>query len=803
MLNEFRQAFRSLTRNWGFTLIAIVVMGLGIAAVTYAFGGYYGFSLRPLPYTDADELVHVEHESDKLPRGYEVDDRDYLDIAERQQSFKETFASAAGTVNLSGDGDRPERFEGAFVTSNALTSLGVEPLLGRSFVAGEDAPGAPLVAVLGWNVWQHRYGGDPEILGKSVRLNGEAATIVGVMPRGFAWPAREDLWLPLRVDPGKPRGDLFTVEVYGRLKPGVTLEQARGDMTRVYESILTDNPGWNTGARMVTQKYRDEWVGVETRAVLSSMLIATGLVLLIACANVANLFLARSAVRRRELAIRVSLGASRGRLALGMLAESLIIAAAAGALGYALSSMASDATDQWINAQLWGPPTWVRFEQNWATMSFAVLVTFVTAGLAALLPAIRIGKGDVTENLKASGAGGLGVSLGRLTRTLVIVEIALSCALLIGGGLTVRSLVQLQYTDVGADLSNVMTARVGLFEADYPAAEDRRRFWQSLEREAGNIAGAESVAVTSSLPGTFSGMLTYQGDRQVPGPEGQLPSAQHVVASPEFFDVFRIPVLNGRGFTEADRSDTQPVAVINEQLAELAFPGMDPVGRSLRVGETDDQEAVTVVGIVPDVFHRGFREGPVSPAIYRPLAQDDARFMSLAVRTARQPEALANNLAEAVLQVDPDLPVYWLEPAEHWLEVQAGDFRLISMIFGTFGVMAVLLAAVGVYGVLAFSVAQRTREFGVRRALGCEERGILKLVMGQGARQLLIALPVGIALASVIGFGLQSVLVGVGALDPATYAGVPMLLLAIVFAASFIPALRATRVHPMEALRYE
>lgn len=802
---DLKFTLRSLSRSYGFAVVAVIVMALGVGATTFAFVAINGVVLQPLPYPDADELVHIELISAENPNGFGIVMHDVNDLAAAQTSFDDLFAYYQGTVNVADGDSAPVRLDGVFVTARALDQIGVRPLLGRTQVAGEDAPGAPMSVVIGFQLWRDRYGADPDTVGSTIRVNGQQATIVGVMPQGFEWPVRDSIWVPMQQDwaaiarPDAP----VTVEAFGRLRDGVSIEQARAEFATLYARIQAGNPEWNVGATTSLKPYREEFVGDQTMAILTAMQIATAFVLLIACANVANLIFARTVTKRRELSVRAALGASRWRLVSGTLGESVLVSMVGGVLGIGIAHTAGKGVQNYLIANDDGFPYWMDFGADWRVATFALVVAMLAGVIAGVFPALRAAKGDVTEGLKSSGAGGAGVSLGKLTRTLVAVEIALSCALLVGGALTVRSVISLQYAPVGADVAGVMSGRIGLFEADYPDEAARRQFWETFEARVAELPGVTDAAVTTSVPTYGAGGTGYLPEGAEPSPDGRRPFARSVIITPRFFDVFRVPIRSGRGFNESDRADAMPVAVVNQALADRAWPGEDPVGKRLLTGNADSPLAVTVVGVSGNVFHHGLDQGAVQPALYRPLAQSDVRFATIAARTPGDMHALANPIRDALRSVDPDLPSYWLQPAQVWVDQSRSGPRLLGMIFGVFGIAAVLLATVGVYGVLAFTVAQRTREFGVRRALGAGEAGIVRLVLRQGVRQLAIAIPIGLVLAFGLGQLLRGVLANVSSTDPVSFIGVPALLVAVVVAASLVPAWRAARVNPMVALRYE
>lgn len=799
---DLKLALRTLLRSYGFAMVAVTVMALGVGATTFAFIAINGIVLKPLPYPDADELVHIELVSPDQANGFEIGRHDARDLARVQTSFRNLFAYQPGTVNLS-DHEQPTRYDGVFVTSNAMEQIGVPPLLGRTFTAGEDRPGAPLGVVIGWDLWRQRYNAEPEAVGRTIRVNGATATIIGVMPQGYEWPQRNQIWVPMQHDLDVlPRAEAPTVELFGRLRDGVTLQQARAEFETLYAALLADHPGWNVGATTDLKPYRDEFVGNQTMAILSAMQFATLLVLLIACANVANLFLARTVGRRRELSVRTALGASRWRLVAGTLTESVLVSVAGGLIGILIAHAGGTAVERYLIASGDGLPYWMSFGVDWRVAMFAIGIATAAGIIAGLVPALRAAGSDVTEGLKAGGGGGSSLSAGRFTRSLVTVEIALSCALLVGGALTVRSVVNLQNTPTGGDVRGVMSGRIGLFDAQYPDVVSRRQFWEQLEAKVAELPGVSSASVTSSVPTFGSAADRYLPEGQEPPADERYPVTRSVVVTPAFFETFRIPLLEGRNFNHGDDAESVPVILVNQTFASRTWPGESPIGkRILLPGHEPARPPLTVIGVTGDVYHHNI-DDPLSPAIYFPLTQADARFATIAARTPGNVLSLANPVREALRTVDPDLPVYWLQPAQVWVDQSRSGPRLLGIIFGLFGLAAVVLATVGVYGVLAFGVAQRTREFGVRRALGADHGGIMKLVLRQGVRQLAIALPIGLMLAYGLGQILRGVL-SVSTTDLLSFVGVPSLLVLVVVAASLVPARRAARVQPMEALRYE
>jgi predicted permease len=770
------------------------------------FGAIKAFFIMQLPFAEPERLFHVEYANPTTgDDSIEVNWFDYLEMRRHQRSFEDLAAWSGGTINLSAD-ETPERLDGIFMTANALDVLGVKPILGRGFEPADGAFGAPAAVMIGHNLWRNRFNADPGIVGREVRVNGRAGTVVGVMPAGFKFPINNEIWIPQQRNPQEARGESVTVEVFGRALAGTNLEQARADLSRIMETLAKSFPDTNAGLVPVVKPYKDEYVGDVTKRIVLTMFAAVILVLLIACANVANLILARSTDRTREFAVRTAMGASRMRLVMSMLSETLVIALIGATLGMGIAQLGLEAMDRALLASEDPPPYFVDFSLDWRVAAFAFGIALVTAFAAGLIPALRASRFAVHDVLKDAGRGSSGVGLTRLTRGLVIGEIALSCVLLVCAGLTVRSTLKATDLDLGADISGILSGRIGLFEEVYPTPADRLRFFERLEAKLGELPGVKSVAITTSLPLTFMGGTAVLAEGQTP-PESanRYPFVGRIVSTPGLFDTLGVRLREGRNFTTADRADTALVAIVNPAFVETYLKDRPAIGARIRVDVTDEKRArdVTVVGVVNHIRHEGDDLTDIDPTVYLPLAQDDARFASFAVKVEGDPYALSGAVRRAVLEIDRDLPVYWLRTLEDWLSIALFDFRLIGTLFGIFAAFALLLSAAGIYAVLAFAVGTRTREIGVRRALGAQDRGILRMVLGQGTRQLTIGLGIGLVLAAGFAQALSAVLLDISTFDPVTYLAVLVVLAAATVLASAVPAWRALRVDPMEALRYE
>jgi putative ABC transport system permease protein len=658
------------------------------------------------------------------------------------------------------------------------------------------------VVILGQDVWRNRFQGDPEILGRAVRINGEPMTVIGVMPEGFRFPIRQDLWLPLRIDTAAlHRGEGTTLEVYGRLRAGSTLESARTEMQGIAEQLAAAYPETNEGIGAVVKPYTLEFIGEEAVALLYTMLIAVLGVLLIACANVANLLLARTALRSREVAVRTTLGAGRIRVVLGILAEALVLAVAGAVLGLGLAAAGIRLFDRALAATQ--PPYWLEFGIDLRVAGFVVAATLLATLLSGLLPALQASGSRVGEVLKDDSRGASSFRLGRIARGLVVAEIALACGLLVATGLMVKSVVHLRTTDYGFAVEGIFTSRIGLFESDYPDPEERVRFFERLQAALEERSEIASVGLTSDLPllGTGRGRFAVAGEAYER--DQDLPLAREVTVSPGLFETFEVRPLDGRLFSRFDRRGAQPVAIVNRPFVERFFPGESAVGRRIRMGRLDTEEPWrTIIGVVPDMALGG-PENEDPEGVYLPLAQGQPRFLSVAARTegAGDPLALAPVVREEVGALDPHLPIYFVQTLEQAVRRDRWFVDVFGAIFAVFGLAGLVLAVVGLYGVMAFAVQRRTQEVGIRMALGADGRSIFALLVRQGAVQLGLGTFIGVGLALALARGIRILLYRVEPWDPAIFAAIVAVILVTGMVATLLPAKRAVAVHPAVALR--
>jgi len=806
LLQELRNAAFRLKRSPGFSLLIVFVLGVGLGGAIFMFGAVKGYLLEPLPFPESSELMHIENQD--LPGGndsLEVRPLDFLDYRAEQSLFEGLAGFYSGTVNLSGAGaDRPERYDGAFVSGNTFSLLQLDAHRGRLLQPRDSEPGAADVVVIGYSVWMHRYGGNPDIIGRLIRVNGRETTVVGVTPPEFAFPINERVWVPLQIDPATidNRDQGTTLEVFGRMMDGVTREQASAELNAIAANLAREYPETNQDRTVLVKPFAHEFVDKGARTTILTMFAAVVLILIMACANTANLVLVRATRSARELTIRSALGASRRQLVVRVLAECLLLSALAAVFGWFLSGVAGEAMMSALSAGDAQMPFWVDVSADYRVFVFTIGAATLTTLMAGLLPALRGTRINLSESLKDGSRSSASTGIAR---GLVIFEISLACVLLVCAGLMVRSIVNIDQRDLGVDSSNILLARMGLFEDAYPSGASRQQFFETLTDDLAARPGVTHAFAATGLPGGLAswtkvgvageGLLEDQFDRGT--------WDRFTVVTPGIFDALSIPLVAGRTLDVRDRAESEPVAVITRTLAESRWPGQDAVGRQIAVSSsTEPAQLRTVVGVVEDV-HLGDVEETLSGAVFVPMSQNAVRFAYAAIRTAGDPLAYSEIMREAVLALDPDLPVYFVQTLDYWITYGAWTSRVIAVNFEIFGAIALVLAAVGMYGVLAYSVAQRTREIGVRRALGAADRRIVGHMARVSFGQLALGLLIGMALAFGFAQVMRGMLVDVNVADPLTYLGVAILLILITAIAAALPTWRALRIDPVVGLRQE
>ena len=804
-VRDVRFAARSLARQPAMALLAILAFSLGIGLVTTMFSITDG-ALRDLPFERADRLMHLERNNlAQDVDSMEVTYHDFLDWREAQGSFESLAAFYQGTINLSGDGEEPTRYNGAFMTDNAFAVLRAKPALGRTFARGDDGPGPDGVVVLGWKLWQARFGGRPDILGRTIRVNGTPREVIGVMPEGFLFPIREEIWTTLPHDPARlRRGWGETLEVFGRLRDGVTADQAAADLSRVAARIAEQHPDTNEGIGAVVKPYTEEYIDNEPRTLLFLMLGATCGVLLIACANVANLLLARAAVKSKEVAVRSALGAGRWRVIQQMVAEALVLAGVGALLGVGLSWLGVAAFNRAIAPT--DPPFWIDIRLDGAALAVVAAATLLAGLAAGLAPALQATGSRINETLKDDSRGASSLRLGRLSRALVIAQVSVSCVLLVLTGLMVKSVTRIEGADFGIEKEKVFSARVALFEQDYPDRTARQRFLDEVGRRLAALPGVETAALADSMPVTGSGSERFRLEGKEYRNENDRPDAHLAAVTPWYFATLGTHLVAGRDFTAGDRDGSPPVAIVNQSFARRYFGADQPLGKRLGIDGPAEEGTepptlwAMVVGVVPDLYMDG-TDNEEPEGMYVPLAQHDRSFVSLLARTRGEPMALARPVRAMVTGVDPNQPLYFVRSLGEAIRQETWFYRVFGTLFMVFGAVALLLAAVGLYGVMSFSVGRRRQEVGVRMALGAEASQVVRMIFRQGARQVLIGLGIGLAIAPLPSHLLRMVLFGVSPWDPSTFALIVTVLAATGAVACLVPARRAAAISPVVALR--
>jgi predicted permease len=725
---------------------------------------------------------------------------------ERQTSFEKFGAYSFAAVNLATEGERPQRYSSGQLTVAAFEALGVRPVLGRGFQPGDDRPGAEPVVLVGHDLWRERYNGSPSIIGQTIRANGVQRVVIGVMPEKFAFPIREALWTPLSIDPlATPRGQGPNYQVIARLKPDVSLEQARSQASTIAAQLASEFPATNRGVGGDVLPYTKTILGQEIYNLLYTMLGAGIGVLLIACVNVSNLLVARASLRQREVAVRMALGAGRHRVVRQHLTEVLVLATFGAALGIVFSIFGMRWFTQALSVN--PPPFWITFELDYRVMLFVLALVVIASVFAGGLPALHAARVNAGAALKDDSRSSTSARLGRFSSGLVVAELAVSCGLLIAAGLMIKSVVQLKNVPMPFAIENVLTARVDLPRSDYASPAASIRFYEQLLPKLREVPGVEAATLSDGLPAAGNGAIRVQIEGKAYSQESDYPLAREGIVTAGYFETFQTKLLGGREFRPSDTSTAQPVAIVNESFARTHFPGLDPLGRQMRrvIAALPNEPWLTIVGVVPDLLMEGIGNNNASPlGYYIPIAQSDVgNAVRIAVRTGSDPAAVTSLLRSAVASLDPNLAIYDIQTMRRVIDRQTWFYTVFGTFFMAFGICALLLAAAGLYGVMSFSVTQRTREMGVRSALGAQGLQLIVLVMRKSIVQLAIGLFLGLGLALLASGALQPVLYHVNPRDGAVFAAVVATLALASLIASFLPARRVTKIDPVLALAAE
>jgi putative ABC transport system permease protein len=803
LLSDLRYALRSFGKSPGFTAAALLTLALGIGANTAIFSVVYGVMLRPLPYPEPERLLTLWQNLEA--RGGPPDEwlgrSIFCDWRERNRSFSALTVFSGSAVDLTGI-DRPESLGGLLVSHEYFDVLGVRPALGRAFRPEEETPGNDLVVVLSHGLWSRRFGSDPAVVGRTVTLDGRPRTVIGVLPAGFRPPigTTAEVFSPLAIDPADDDRGSFYLRAIGRLAPGASRAAAQGDMDRVARDLAEDYPVDQRDVGVTLRPLLETVVG-PTRTHLLALSGAVVLVLLVASANVANLFLARATGRSRELAVRSALGAGRGRLTRQLLTESVLLGLSGGALGVLLGVWGVELL-KWIAPP--GSPRIGEVRLDGMVMLFTLAVSLATGLAFGLVPALGASGKTLTVALHEEGRGGASRAKGRLRGALVVVELALGLVLLVSAGLLLRSLGNLATTDPGFRAAGAAAGRLVFNSARFPEPHQVAAALAAIEERLAERPGILGVGSVSTLP--LSGSqndISFGIEGRLPA-AGEEPGTDFRIVTLGYFQTLGIPLVRGRLFQPGDHAQAPLVALVSERFAELYFPGEDPIGRRLRVGavRADDSPWWTIVGIVGGVRDNAL-ERPPDPEIYGAYAQRPRRYMTVVARSAGDPEAVLGALRETVAEVDPEQAVGNLSTLEDLVRRSLAPARFTGSLLSAFAAVGLALAAVGIYGVVAYAVARRTREIGIRMALGAEARSVLSLVLSWGGS--LVGLGVALGLPAALGAGkaVSGLLFGVEPADPAILAGVTLLLTAVALAACLVPAVRACRIDPMRTLRSE
>ncbi|MEK6303160.1 MAG: ABC transporter permease [Acidobacteriota bacterium] len=808
LLQDLRYGVRTLIKSPGFTAVAVLALALGIGANTAIFSVVDAVLLRPLPYKNPDQLVLIWHAYPKinLPQA-SICPPCYLEYRDLTSSFEQVATTTGWNVNLTGAGE-PERLQAARVSFNYFTTLGAEPIQGRTFLAEEDHPGSNRVVVLSHGLWVRRFGADPNIVGTTLALDGQSYTVIGIMPADFVVPPSVELWSPIAFTAEQLAADNHGNEyltVIARMKPGITAGQSQAEMDTLAEQLRTQFYGPNWGISVVP--VREQLVG-DIRPALLILLGTVGCVLLIACANVANLLLARASSRAKEIAIRTALGAGRWRIVRQLLTESVFLAILGGALGlgFAYLGLRGIVLDvpQNISTFLIG---WKMIGLNSQVLGFTLLVSVLTGVIFGLVPAFHSSRPDLNESLKEGGrAGSEGGRRNFVRSVLVVFEVALALVLLVGAGLLIRSFSRLQEVNPGFNPRNVLSMQLTLPRSKYAENNQMSAFYEQALERIKALPGIQSAAFGTNLPmsgNNSSSSFSVEG-LQVAPDESSPHGDPHMVSS-DYFKTMEIPLLSGRYFSNADSRDSLPVAIVDETLANRYWPDQNPIGKRIAAFFDSKGEQLnwrTVVGVVKNVKRYGL-DGKIKEQFYFPQSQAPQRNMYLLARSTGEPSSLVGSIRDAIHEVDKDQPIFRVMTMEQVVSNSVAQKRFSMVLLLIFAGVALLLAAVGIYGVMSYSVTQRTHELGIRMALGAQSGDVLKMVVRQGMTITLIGVAIGLGGAFLATKVMATLLFGVGTHDPITFVAIPVLLAGVALVACFIPALRATRVDPMIALRYE
>jgi putative ABC transport system permease protein len=812
VIRDLRFALHLIAKDRWYSAVAIIALSLGIGVNATVFTLVNAVLIRGLPYKDAHQLYMLSVTRKDNPRPGGVSLLDFREWQAQSKSFSGMAAGANGASNLSGDGVAPQQAAGALMTWNAFSLLGEPPMLGRDFQPADEQPGAERVVIIGYKLWKSRYAEDRNVVGRSVKVDGTPATIIGVMRDGMEFPNNNEFWTPINPTADQQKRSVRFLQPFGRLRPEISLAAATTEMNGISARLTAAFPETNADLTGVTiQTFNERMNGPQIKIVFLSMLGAVGFVLLIACANVANLLLSRSVQRSREIAVRIALGATRWRIIRQLLVENVCLGVISGVLGLGLAAVGVRLFDNATAAT--GKPYWMVFSMDYTVFAYLAAISVLTGLLFGLAPALQVTKTNVNDVLKEGGRGNAGGRRARwLTGTMVVVELSLTLVLLVGAGLMIRSFFKFYTLDPGIQTANLMNMRISLPDAKYKTPDERRSFYDRLEQKLAAVPGLKASTLSTAVPmlfGTPRRGLELEGAPPRKAEE-QAPQIVAVSVTPGFFDTVGVQLLRGRGFTATDGNPGSENVIINDKLAAEFFKGEDPIGRRIRFAQGQARAGTppppvpvwrTIVGISPTIRHTQAQDTATQAAVYMPLRQDATGFVNLMVSSQLPPGSVMNAVRAQVQDIDPDQPVFRIQTYDDMLKQQMWPYRVFGSLFTIFAVIALVMSAVGLYSVMAYSVNQRKAELGVRMALGANAASVIWLVFRRGLWQTGLGLGIGLAAAFGVSQVLRTLLVDISPTDPVTFGAITALLTVVAVSACLIPARRATRVDPLVALR--
>lgn len=800
--HEMKHALRQLRRRFAYGALTVAVLASGLGATMFVLVAVNSMVLSPLPFPEPDRLVTIGGIRPGNPGRLDgLPSQDFLDLRKELASFERLGGYYEATVNIA-ESNEVQRYDGVLVAGALFEMLGEPALLGRTLTEADSRPGGPALVVIGESVWRDRFGADPNIVGRAVRMNAQPATIVGVMAAPFAFPRNSQVWATARFTDGAAADRQLWGDIVGLLKPGVSLDAAASELTSVYTRLKPLRMDIRRDLEAGAMLFSKEFVSPQTRGILWVMLVTAFSVLLLACANVANLQLGSLAARSREFAVRAAIGAGRGRIILGVLCECLVMSTIATVIALGIADAAGVWTINYFNDVGDSPGYWFDFRVDARVAVMGGMVALLTTALAGILPAMRASGFALSRALNDAGQSGEG-RFSRVGRGLIISQIALSCLLLVGAGMTWRGLQARSNFDLGIDATpaSLLTARVAIFPEQYATPAEQERFFATVVEKLRADPNAVAVTVAEALPGSMAGGADVIVEGQA-DPEQEVQVFRSAVDD-YFASTYGVRILNGRFFDTRDQAASQPVVVVDQRFVDQFWPGQDALNRRIKLdGQEADSQWATIVGVIRPLQLEDVDDDP-QPTVLVPMRQSPVRFASIAVRTRGEPMAFGPRIAEVVREVNADTPVYWLRTLEQVLRIDGAGDRFLALVFGIFGLVGLLLAAAGLYGVLAQSITRRTREIGVRRAIGAETGQVAWHVAAGASRLVLIGMVLGLGLGVPWAKVLSSSALRIPSFDPLVFVLVAASVLLAAFVAVLVPARRAIRIDPMQALRYE